>query len=379
MDKNNFRKTQRGKNKMPRGLLIVMAYICAVFVIAGITVTALLLHKPSVDPTPQFPTDGTTAPAEETTATATDPEDPFTRKNGFYTFLVAGVDDVSMSTDVLMLASLDTQSGKINIVQIPRDTFINKEVGGYSSVTRVNAVFTAEYNRQRNGGATEAKAKHLAMQDLQARLSAALCVNIDEYILINTTGFRNVIDAVGGIWYDIPEDMDYEDLDQNLYIHLKAGYQHLNGEQCEQLIRYRSGYATGDIGRVELRGDFMVEALRQVKNNITVGNMISMIPNLINNVNTSMSVADIVSYTKSVYSVDNANIAVRTIGGSTVQNPATGAWLYYCLNKKEALADVNECLNVYKTDISSELFDQNGFFTDNKNASNLYINDYYLS
>lgn len=124
----------------------------------------------------------------------------------------------------------------------------------------------------------------------------------------------NVIDAVGGIWYDVPCDMDYDDPDQNLYIHLKAGYQHLDGSQCEQLIRYRSGYATGDIGRVEMRGDFMVEALRQVKNNITVGNMISMVPTLINHVSTSLSVADIVSYTKSVYAVDNAGIAVRTIG-----------------------------------------------------------------
>ena len=246
-------------------------------------------------------------------------------------------------------------------------------------MTRVNAVFTAAYNRQRSSGATEAKAKHLAMQDLQARLSAALCVNIDEYVLINTTGFRNVIDAVGGIWYDVPCDMDYDDPDQNLYIHLKAGYQHLDVSQCEQLIRYRSGYATGDIGRVEMRGDFMVEALRQVKNNITVGNMISMVPTLINHVSTSMSVADIVSYTKSVYAVDNAGIAVRTIGGSSVQNPATGLWIYYCLNKREALADINECLNVYKTDITGEIFDRDGFFTDSKNASNLYINNYYLS
>ena len=378
MEKENFRKQKR-RSRSSRALLIVAAYVCAVFVIAGITVTALLLHKPAVDPTPQFPTDGTTEAPEETTDVAAKPEEPYTRKDGFYTFLIAGVDDVSMSTDVLMLASLDTANGKINIVQIPRDTFINKEVGGYTSVTRVNAVFTAAYNRQISSGATEAKAKHLAMQDLQARLSAALCVNIDEYVLINTTGFRNVIDAVGGIWYDVPCDMDYDDPDQNLYIHLKAGYQHLDGSQCEQLIRYRSGYATGDIGRVEMRGDFMVEALRQVKNNITVGNMISMVPTLINHVSTSMSVADIVSYTKSVYAVDNAGIAVRTIGGSSVQNPATGLWIYYCLNKREALADINECLNVYKTDITGEIFDRDGFFTDSKNASNLYINNYYLS
>ena len=283
-----------------------------------------------------------------------------------------------MSTDVLMLASLDTESGSIHIVQIPRDTFVNKDVGGYSNVTRVNAVFTAEYNRQRASGATEAKAKHLAMQDLQARLSAALCINIDEYVLINTTGFRNVIDAVGGIWYDVPQDMDYEDPEQNLYIHLDAGPQLLDGEQCEQLIRYRKGYATGDIGRVELRGDFLVEALRQVKSKITIGDMIAMIPNLIRNVSTSMSVADIVAYTKSVYGIGNEDIYVRTLSGSTLQDPVTGAWSsHYYLNKEDALADINECLNVYKTDISEEIFDSEGFFADR--SSDSYIYDYYLS
>ena len=378
MEKDNFRNTQKKKNKRSRVLFIAAVYILAVVVIAGITVTALLLHKPSVDPTPQFPTDGTTAEPEQTTDAAAEPEDPYTRKKGFYTFLIAGVDDVSMSTDVLMLASLDTESGSIHIVQIPRDTFVNKDVGGYSNVTRVNAVFTAEYNRQRASGATEAKAKHLAMQDLQARLSAALCINIDEYVLINTTGFRNVIDAVGGIWYDVPQDMDYEDPEQNLYIHLDAGYQRLDGEQCEQLIRYRKGYATGDIGRVELRGDFLVEALRQVKSNITIGDMIAMIPNLIRNVSTSMSVADIVAYTKSVYGIGNEDIYVRTLSGSTLQDPVTGAWSsHYYLNKEDALADINECLNVYKTDISEEIFDAEGFFADR--SSDSYIYDYYLS
>lgn len=376
MEKDNFRKNQRKKNRNSRTMLIVIVYVCAFFVIAGAVVTALLLHKPSVDPTPQFPTDGITD-LEQTTDVATEPEDPYTRKEGFYTFLIAGVDDVSMSTDVLMLASLDTASGSIHIVQIPRDTYINKDVGGYSSVTRVNAVFTAAYNRQRNSGATEAKAKHLAMQDLQTRLSAALCVNIDEYVLINTTGFRNVIDAVGGIWYDVPQDMDYEDPEQNLYIHLKAGYQHLDGEQCEQLIRFRDGYATGDIGRVEMRGDFLVEVLRQVKSNITIGDMIAMIPNLIRNVSTSMSVADIVSYTKSVYAIGDEAIAVRTISGSTLQDPVTGKWSsHYYLNKEDALADINECLNVYRTDISSEIFDAEGFFADNSGS---YLYDYYLS
>ena len=76
MEKDNFRNTQKKKNKRSRVLFIAAVYILAVVVIAGITVTALLLHKPSVDPTPQFPTDGTTAEPEQTTDAAAEPEDP---------------------------------------------------------------------------------------------------------------------------------------------------------------------------------------------------------------------------------------------------------------------------------------------------------------
>ena len=106
--------------------------------------------------------------------------------------------------------------------------------------------------------------------------------------------------------------------------------------------------------------------------------MIAMIPNLIRNVSTSMSVADIVAYTKSVYGIGNEDIYVRTLSGSTLQDPVTGAWSsHYYLNKEDALADINECLNVYKTDISEEIFDAEGFFADR--SSDSYIYDYYLS
>ena len=70
---------------------------------------------------------------------------------------------------------------------------------------------------------------------------------------------------------------------------------------------------------------------------------------------------------------------VRTLSGSVVQNPDTGAWIYYCLNKKEALKDINECLNIYKTDIDISIFDRKGFFSGKKGASDHYLYEYYNS
>ena len=368
-NQTNIPKKKKSAEPILWGILI--------FAIVAVLSAALFLalYQPNVDDDPQFSTGETTGGEPNGADTLYD------RKKGFYTVLVAGIDAFSNNTDVLMLASLDTENGKIEIVQIPRDTYINKTVGGYESLTRVNAVFSAEYNKQINQGRTSKTAKTLAMQDLQKRLSEALCINIDEYVLIDTKGFRSIIDAVGGIDYDVPQDMFYEDPEQELYINLSKGYQHLNGEQCEQLIRYRSGYATGDIGRVELRGDFMTEVFKQVKNKFSLDAMLKLIKDksLLQKVNTSMSLADIFAYVRMCYQLEDDAVSVRTISGSVVQNPETGAWIYYCLNKQKALNDINECLNVYKNDIEISIFDQKEFFSGTKDSSGHYLYEYYHS
>lgn len=357
---------------------ILWGVLAAAIVLILTVALVLTFYAPNVDDQPHFPTDTQNPDYTNHTGTSTE---PYQRKDGFYTFLVAGMDAASNNTDVLMLASLDTKNGEIHIVQIPRDTYVNKTVGGYTSLTRVNAIFSAEYNYQVSRGISTKTAKTLAMQDLCKRLSEALCINIDEYVYVNTSGFRNIIDAVGGIDYEVPQDMFYEDPYQDLYIDLKAGYQHLNGTQCEHLIRYRSGYATGDIGRVELRSDFMVEVFRQVKNKVDLDSMLALIrdKDLMQKVGTSMSLMDILAYVKMVYKLDDDAISVRTITGEVVQNPNTGAWIYYCMNKKGALNDINECLNVYEKDITPDIFDSKGFFSGTEGAADHYIYEYYHS
>ncbi|MBE6665450.1 MAG: LytR family transcriptional regulator [Ruminococcaceae bacterium] len=369
MEQNQMNKPKKSAEPILWGILI--------FAIVAVLSAALFLalYTPNVDDDPQFSTG-------ETSDKDTIGENTlYERKKGFYTFLIAGIDAFSNNTDVLMLASLDTENGKIEIVQIPRDTYVNKTVGGYASLTRVNAIFSAEYNSQTSKGISAKTAKTLAMQDLQKRLSEALCINIDEYVLIDTKGFRSVIDAVGGIDYDVPQDMFYEDPEQELYINLSKGYQHLNGEQCEQLIRYRSGYATGDIGRVELRGDFMTEVFKQVKNKFSLDAMLTLIKDksLLQKISTSMSPADIFAYVRMCYQLSDDAVNVRTLSGSVVQNPETGAWIYYCLNKQKALDDINECLNVYRNDIEISIFDQKEFFSGTKNSSAHYLYEYYHS
>ena len=64
-------------------------------------------------------------------------------------------------------------------------------------------------------------------------------INIDYYITVKTSALIEIVDAIGGVDFDVPINMDYDDDTQDLHIHLKAGQQKINGEKAEQLVRFR--------------------------------------------------------------------------------------------------------------------------------------------
>ena len=125
-------------------------------------------------------TDAAEGAWKETPATPAEEKTPAERRGDVYTIILAGMDEVSGNTDTILIGRLDAGARRMDFVSIPRDTYINKTVGGYTGLTRINAVYAAEYNRQVKSGNSKKNAKDLAIQDLSRRLSEALCVNIDE-------------------------------------------------------------------------------------------------------------------------------------------------------------------------------------------------------
>ena len=79
---------------------------------------------------------------------------------------------------------------------------------------------------------------------------------VNRYVLIDIEGVENIIDAIGGVDFDIPVKMNYEDPTQDLYIHFKKGYQHLNGEDAVKVARFRN-YPDGDVGRIAVQQDLL--------------------------------------------------------------------------------------------------------------------------
>lgn len=372
---NDNRKKQRQEKGRPIVLIIVLCFIAS---LVALTAICISVFKPSVSVTPPFDgtipgvngtdDDSSTSKTEETSGT-------YTRKDGYYTFLICGTDVVSRNTDVMMLVSLDTVNDEINILQVPRDTFINPSTSGYN-VTRINSIYTSAYASAPYTGKTRQK---IAMDKLCTTLEASLCVTIDRYMLIDIDAFVGIIDAIGGVDFYVPMDMDYEDPEQNLYIHLKEGMQHLDGNAAMQFVRYRTGYVSGDIGRVEARADFLKAVYNKVRENLSVSVVIDIAKQLFDSFTTDASIDDMVFFANAVYGINSDNINIATISGSAVMNPQTGVWSYYALNKNKALADINRYMNVFKESISYSIFDKNAIFTDDPDGANPYISEYYYS
>jgi LCP family protein required for cell wall assembly len=170
------------------------------------------------------------------------------RANGSFNILFLGGDVVNSNTDAILLVNIEPDTPVVSIMSIPRDTRVIIE----GRVRKVNFAYP------QGGG-------KLAVETVEKLLET----DIDHYVYMDLSVFRKAIDLLGGVEYYVPQNMDYDDPYQNLHIHLKKGYQLLDGRKAEYLVRYRKGYKNGDIGRIKVQQDFIRELIKQ---KVTVSN-----------------------------------------------------------------------------------------------------------
>lgn len=155
--------------------------------------------------------------------------------------LLIGSDKGGSNTDVLMLMSFDKESNKIRLMSIPRDTRVLIK----GKPHKINACMA--YGKE-----------ELLLQTIKDITGAP----IHYYIKVDIAGFKEVVDILGGVDFDVPQNMKYSDPTQNLKIDLKAGMQHLDGDKAEQLVRFRR-YKQADMQRVAVQQDFMKALISQ--------------------------------------------------------------------------------------------------------------------
>lgn len=188
------------------------------------------------------------------------------RRPGTYTFIIAGLDVEGNHNDTNILGMFDTVEGKLNLVNIPRDTLINI---GYN-YKKMNQVYPAAINNNKDG-----------VQALSDNVEKLLGYKIDCYAVVDIMAVAEIVDAIGGVYYDIPFDMDWDAPDQipQVHIHIKAGYQLLDGADFVNAMRFRlsndgsHNYVGGDIERIAFQQQLLMALAKQT---LSLGN----IPNI---------------------------------------------------------------------------------------------------
>ncbi|WP_419823107.1 M56 family metallopeptidase [Anoxybacterium hadale] len=149
----------------------------------------------------------------------------------------------SQFPDTILLLGYDADREGINVAFVPRDLLVGEELNG--------------------AGKLSGYAANNPPQAVVEKLGEILGIEINHYVRFDTGVFRDLVDAAGGVEFDVPTKMVYDDPMQNLHIDLQPGKQILDGKKAEMLVRFRKGYKEGDLARINVQKEFLEAALAQ--------------------------------------------------------------------------------------------------------------------
>lgn len=231
------------------------------------------------------------------------------------TILLAGTDESGDRTDTIMLLNVNKTTGQLSLMSIPRDTKVNSTYTPHS----INIAYGV------NGKGEE------GMESLMDYVSQCVGFRPDGYILVELDVFVDLVDLFGGVKFDVPMDMYYDDPTQDLHIALNTGMQTLDGEAAMGLVRYRYGYLDADLGRVSVQRDFMAAAMDQWVSLTNAFRVPSALMLLKNNTVTDLSVANLTWLAEAVLTCGTDDMYMTTIpfniSGSYVTVDASGSYL----------------------------------------------------
>ena len=245
------------------------------------------------------------------------------------------MDNDAGGSDTNMLMRFDAESKKIDVVSLPRDTLM-------SNGHKLNSSY--------NNGGTE---------KLRSNIEDMLGVPVDFYVSVDLKGFIALIDQIGGVDFDVPEDMDYDDPYQDLHIHFKKGLQHLSGQQSMEVVRFRhnndnTGYGgRQDLGRIGTQQAFLKTVAQKL---MKLENVPAMAETFLKYVKTDLTLGNLMWLANQALSMGGTDaISFATL-------PGDGSGWYkgmsvYALDPEQVLEMTNSMLNPYATDITAD--DQN--------------------
>lgn len=274
--------------------------------------------------------------------------DTDTRKQlGEFRCLILGIstdqENVDL-TDTIMVASYNPNSQKATLLSIPRDTYTGKNSARATAYEKINALYSR---------------KHRPDETLAA-VNELTGLNIEYYVVVKTEALIKLVDVIGGVTFNVPIDMKYDDTSQDLRIRLKAGEQVLDGDKAEQLLRFRHNndgtsypeeYGDNDTGRMRTQREFIMAVMKQTlkpENIFKIGEILDVAKEyIITNIDFNVA-KDYVPY---AVEFNTENLLTDVLPGTNTNKNTSGTWVYV-VNKKAAQEMIEELF--YDRDITED-------------------------
>lgn len=240
-------------------------------------------------------------------------------KDQLLNIALLGTDGDGFRTDVNIVASLNLTTKEVHLISVPRDTRVvmTDDMIAYlekngRTVPEANGVYGQCKLTEVHAYAGEGNRSTFSV----AMLEEILGIDIDYYVKVDLDAFKDIVDAVGGVEFDVQERLYYSDPAQGLYIDLYPGPQVLDGEKAEMLVRFREGYAQKDLKRIEVQQEFLKAFIAQVcSSDKIMSNLDSYIKIFMEKVESDMPVATALKYAGYIKEIDPAAITTDTIPG----------------------------------------------------------------
>ena len=416
--KTKKKRKKTAKNTKSKVVLKVLCVIIALIVILGAVAAGLWFYTLFKKPQAHINNEqGGISSSDETHFTNIEGTTA-SKAEDVYTFLATGTDKSGGLTDVIMVANYNINKKQVSILQIPRDTYVlvsgtlfydekgnltkDNFIKENSSGIKINAAYShgrnlsekylnnllkqakgktdeqieklclsddfaflgldfkkvIEYTKQTDDAAKKIIFNNLKRDFGIKYLSTLIHYNfgipIDYHAQVNLSGFRGVVNAIDGVDLYVPQDMYYSDPTQDLYINLKKGQQHLNGDQAEDFVRFRSGYARADLARLDAQKIFMTAFLKKLFSPSTLPKIDNIITEIQKNLYTSVPLGDMLYFGQKALGIDlSTGISMTTLPGTDAN---IGGLSYYTANKKAVMDIVNESFNKYNEPLSEDSF-----------------------
>lgn len=328
------RPAKRKKNGRSRGEKLAVTALAVLFLaVAAAAAVKHVVRAP--EPTPsgdeQNQTQQDEVQQDENAGAAAVIESGRERKEYCYTILLSGIDNDAGGSDTNILMRFDAVNKTIDLVSLPRDTLMPSE-------HKLNYAYAR--------GGTE---------QLRAEIEDLLGIPVDFFVSVDLKGFIKLVDEIGGVDFEVPINMDYDDPYQDLHIHFEKGLQHLDGQAAMEVVRFRhnndgTGYGTEDIGRIGTQQAFLKAVAQKL---MKLENIPAMAEVFMNYVKTDLTLGNLVWLGNEALSMGG----MEAISFATL--PGDGAGYYkgmsvYALDEEAVVTMVNEKLNPYVEEVDVE-------------------------